>query len=653
MTTIFTRSSLCTGLVALLLGASASHAQIEPTNKYIYSRTSSFTYYGLADGKYNGLLKTETVEPDYAQVGVTTLYTYDTYGNKTTAATSNIAGTPGLGAFDARSSSTDYGVGDGRFALKSTNALGQSEDKVYDDRMGGMTQLRGPNGLYTRWTFDDFGRKTKEARADGTSTVYAYCFINGVEGASNSTTLSGDPINCPAREAGETPAGAVSFVHSEPRDTANAQMGPFVRVYSDLLGRTIRSVTQTFDGVAQPAGTLIVQDTFYNAQGAKIVQTQPRFLSNNSSTLAGSADYGASRTDYDALGRATAVYTADANGSQPSITFEGVGARRAAVQSVSYAGSVVTTTNDKGQTRIEERNISGQVVRITDASGAQLVHQHDAFGNLVATKDALQNQVVMTYDIRGRKLAMTDPDTGLWTYDYDALGQLKQQKSAKQRAASTSTIMYYDRLGRMIARIEPEYTSTWTYDGCSMGVGKLCASSTTNGVSRSVVYDSLGRPTSTRTTVTNGPSFASALSYDTKGRVASQTYPTGLQVSYGYAARGFLQKLSLATLATLNPLPSTPGGNPGVSTSLSTGTMLWQAQTFNAWGKAEQQSFGNGVLSKAQFEAATGRLTKLTAGVGSATNVVNYDYAWDSLNNLSSRADHNGDGAGAVTEVFT
>jgi hypothetical protein len=41
-------------------------------------------------------------------------------------------------------------------------------------------------------------------------------------------------------------------------------------------------------------------------------------------------------------------------------------------------------------------------------------------------------------------------------------------------------------------------------------------------------------------------------------------------------------------------------------TTLAAGSVLWQAQVVNAWGKAEQQAYGNGVLAKAAYEAATG-----------------------------------------------
>ena len=78
--------------------------------------------------------------------------------------------------------------------------------------------------------------------------------------------------------------------------------------------------------------------------------------------------------------------------------------------------------------------------------------------------------------------------------------------------------MAYDRLGRMTSRIA-EDTSAWFYDTyadltvCNKGKGKLCESGTTagTGLSRKFVYDNLGRLINSRTTVTTGPSFASAV----------------------------------------------------------------------------------------------------------------------------------------------
>ena len=680
-------------LLAAALCASEAQAEGAPvSNPYDQTRTSSFTYYGTSDGAKNGLLKSEIVQPltsatPNAQLCVVTTYDYDAYGNKISANTANCAGASGNALFTTRGSSSAFAsqtvtvagvsvtIPAGGFATTSTSAantaLSQSENHTFDPRFGAMTSLTGPNGLTTTWVIDDLGRKTIEIRADLTRTVNTYCFIAGQ--VSDSGTNSGGCATLnPAPTSAEIPADAVAFVHSEPHNTSDVKSGPFARIYTDRAGRTIRSVTEAFDGSTQLGGMnrLIVQDTEYSPYGPQTVATQPYFLDSGISTSNGSTPYGMSLTTYDVLGRPIASYTTDSAGSQPARTVtlgsHGLNTGNLAVTRVLYEGLTTTTTNDKKQTRVEEKNIDGKLVRATDALGAQIAYQHDAFGNLVVTKDALQNQLVVSYDARGRKVAMNDLDTGVWKYDYDAMGQLVWQQSANQLALSQTTTMVYDVLGRMTQRTEPEYVSTWRYDTYAdgspcmqgtaprRGAGKLCESNATNGVNRKVLYDALGRPFNARTTVTNGPSFATAVAYDSAtGRLASQTYPTGLRVNYGYTTKGFLSNMTLATAATVNPRPATPGGVAGATTPLN--PLLWSAGSYNAWGKAELQTVGygvSGIATSAASDGTTGRLLTLSAGANNT--VLNYSFGWDSLNRLTQRNDGNGDGnTGAVTESFT
>lgn len=666
--------SVAAGTLTGLFWLSAAAQGTPVADPYSQTRTSSFTYYGAADGAKYGLLKSETVEPDAANLCVVTTHDYDAYGNKTTVSTANCAGASGRALFDSRGNGSTFAAQTvsvagqsvttpaGTFATSASNALSQSESRTYDPRFGAVLSLTGPNALTTNWTLDDFGRPVREQRADNTATVTYYCYISG-RGAND---LSSNTAGCPSPGASEIPADALMFVHSEPRNTSNAKSGPFSRVYTDRAGRKIRSVTEAFDGANQAGGTarLIVQDTDYNQYGVQVVVTQPYFFDTGSSTGTGASNYGMTRTDVDALGRPVAIYTADAQGQAGSQTYGSRGSRVSAKVTITYAGLTTTTTDDKGQTRKEEKNVDGKLVRVTDALGAQIVHQHDAFGNLVKTKDALGNIATIAYDARGRKVSVDDPDSGLWKYDYDALGQLVWQQSAKQRATAApgdKTTMAYDKLGRMTSRVEPEYTSTWNYDtyaggvACPKGIGKLCESNTSTGINKKVVYDSLGRPSSARTTVTSGPSFASALAYDSAtGRLASQTYPSGVRVNYNYTAKGYLSTLTLAQSVTLNPLPTTPGGTPGGSLSGPAGGVLWRAQSYNAWGKPEKQDYGNGVSNRAVYEAFTGRTNDLQAGVGSATNVLNHQYSWNSLGQLTQRNDANGDGStGAVSDTYT
>lgn len=429
------------GIAAALLGALQSVVAQVPANPYDYTRASSFEY-----DPTTGLLTAETIEPDNIALCVRTSYGMDAYGNRRTATVANCSGTvPPRAQFASRTTTTEFALGtpqtvviggvtvtvpQGAFPLSVSNTLAHTEARTVDPRFGAPLTVTGPNALATTWALDEFGRKTQETRPDNTRVVWFHCLLAGRVPDTSSNTSG-----CPAPGAAEIPADAVQFVHSEPRNTSNAKMGAFTRVYSDRLGRTIRTVTEAFNGSSQPAppGTLIVQDVVYNAFGAKTIETQPYFLATNSSTTSGSADQGLTLTTFDVLGRPTRIDVADPQGSQTTVSFGAYGSRRAARSTVTHNGLTVTTQNDKGQTQIHERNPNGKVVRVTDALGARLVHQYDAFDNLVRTKDALGNTASLVFDLRGRKTELTDPDTGLWKYDYNALGELVWQESPNQR----------------------------------------------------------------------------------------------------------------------------------------------------------------------------------------------------------------------------
>jgi RHS repeat-associated protein len=668
-------------LLALpLLPSAAVQAQTSSTNPNLpadpssYSRTSAFEY-----DPTTGLLVSETVEPDIPSLCVKTTYIYDAYGNKTSATTANCASASGSAIFTTRANSSTFdaqtaailtgssgvplaggaSVPAGAFPTTSKNALNQSQSVTYDPRFGAKISLTGPNGLTTIWQVDDLGRTYKETRADGTNTITLTCYLAGRVSDTSSN------YNCGTPNAAEVPADAASFVSSEVHNGQDSKISSATRVYMDRAGRKIRTVSEAFDGSTQALGPgrLIVQDTEYNAQGVQEVVTNPYFFDTLASTGAGTGGFGMSSTVYDVLGRPTSVYTTDPKGSQVG-QFGAHGGSQAAVTSMQYNGLTTTITDDQQHTRVEEKNIDGKLARITDAQGAQVANFYDIFGNLANTKDALQNIVTIQYDIRGRKVSMSDPDTGTWTYDYDALGELIRQQSPNQAAQSTATTMSYDVLGRMTQRVDPnEYTSSWFYDAyangaCYMGIGKLCESQTTSGIDRKIVYDNLGRSLSTRTDISGGPSFASASTYDGNGRVASQTYPTGLTVNYAYTANGFLSTLNLAPTAQINPLPAVAGGTATKGPALAAKSLLWQGLSYNAWGKIEQQLYGNGVTGNTSFDGIKGLATGSTAGAtggaaGSDTAVMNYSYGWDSLNRLVSRTDANGDGTtGAVSDTM-
>lgn len=684
------RQLLCAIGVSLFAVAGAE-AQVPadpiPANPLSYSRTSAFDYYGPADGAKNGLLKSETIEPGLPQACVTTTYLYDANGNKTESKTESCAGATGYAPVTARRTSADFvsppggasvttGAGRsgsattvqvaqaaGLLAHTTTNELGHVDTRRYDPRFGTATTVIDANGLQSRLTLDDFGRVIEAIAPDGTRIRTWYCVVgSGLDTGTN--TVHGTKGGCPSSLGAEVPTAAAAMVQTITYDAADAQMGSPTRVYTDRLGREIRVATHSFDGANQPGSyrdAIVVKDTIYSVFGAKQVVTQPYFLATRSSTTTGSSDAGGMRTEYDALGRPIFTYIADPNGSVAGIDF-GVTVSRAARQRVVYNGLETETYNDKEQRRKETRSVHGHVVLIEDAAGARLAHKHDAFGNLIETRDALQNRILTTFDVRGRKVQVVDPDAGTVTFAYNAVGELRFQQNAKHKllGASVGVTMTYDDGGRLRQRQEPEYVSNWAYDtyadGTACGKGRLCEATTSQGYRRRISYDGLGRATSTATTFLNGgPQLSSSASYHpVSGRVATQTYPSGLQVGYEYTpANGSLDRLTLLTPASVQPLPAA-GGPAAPTTTLAAGTVLWRAQTVNAWGGAEVQLLGNGVNSRAVRQAASGRISALTAGPGLSNAVQNQSFTWDGLGNLTGRTDHIGDGlTGAVSESFT
>lgn len=663
-------------LAALALVGANALAQTLPAPTFTETRSSKFDY-----DDTTGLLIEEQIEPDNAALCVKTRYQLDANGNRKQTTTSNCTSSPPQGtAFADRTANASYsnsaqplGTLDGSYITSASNALNHTEARFVDPRFGQATSMTGPNGLTTTWEFDALGRKVKETRADGSFSRMWYCYVQFVEDRTSNTPgcpgTSDSMPNLPATDP--KPALALSFVHTQSYGANGAVSGPWTRVYQDMRGRTMRSVTQAFDGDSSTAGKLIVADTFYNQNGAAVLTTQPYFLHSLSSGIDGSA-HGFTYTQFDVIGRPVAVYTADNGEGSESIADAALvteltayghapGAMRFTVVRYAYEGAKTTVTrrNRGGGTQvdIQWRDPQGHVVLAEDAQHAQTAFLYDAQGSLVTTVDPLGNRVEVRYDGRGRKTAMLDPNKGHWTYGYNALGELTSQQSPNQRAAGTTSTLAYDVLGRLVEKLTPEFKTNYLFDtvtgaangaaclsgsgGANATKGKLCGSSTTHGVVRSTVYDRYLRPLNETTAISPDPryvqkTFTQSLEYDANfGRLVKQTWPTGVSVQYGYTTLGAMQTVHNGS-----------------------GYAYWTAQRVNAWGKVEDALLGHGVSSHTRFDPVSGRVTDAAAGTGTditnaaAMNVFKHRYVWDALGNLTTRTDVNGAGNGDASEVF-
>ena len=540
---------------------------LNTTTNTAQDRRTDFTYYPST-----GFMKDTVQEPGKGPgIELTKTFSYDTFGNVIT----ETLGGPGL---TTRVTSTTYDLR-GEFPLTLTNPLGHVVSRSWDPAFGTKLTETDANGQTTSWTYNDFGQQIMEYRPDGTSTETRYYEDN-----------SG--------------SSATSVLYSEVLTTGKAP----VREFYDLLGRSVRTRTQGFDG------SYVNRDTQYNAKGQAYRTSEPYFdgtaIEWNTNT-------------YDFLGRVTAVATADPVKSVTS----------------AYDGFSVSITDAQNRTKSQTLNAAGQVIKVIDEMGTHMGITYDPAGNRIQVTNAVgtpkQNSVSYTYDRLGRMLTQNDPDHGIYTYTYDVLGQKLSEISPKMAAASQSVTYQYDLLGRMTSRTEPEGTTTWTFDnttGGNLGIGQLHSESS-SGFVRTYGYGAgnLGRLTGT-TTVIDGITFNTAMTYNGNGQIATETYPSssaapgGFQVEYQYNALGFQERVQA------------PGG----------GSVYYQMLAGDAAGRTISEWMGDGSIATQVYESASSRVTDQHT-VNGATDIQHFSYTYDDAGNMTSR----GDVRQGLSESFT
>lgn len=392
-------------------------------------------------------------------------------------------------------------------------------------------------------------------------------------------------------------------------NSVNTQIAVPTVKYSDALLREVKWQSWTFDGRER------IAERVYDSRGRLASKSRTRFGAGETAQWTTFAN--------DDLGRVTQMVD-PATGTSAT----------------AYNGLTTVHTNSKNQTRTEVRNALGKLKSVTDNLAKTTTYLYDPFGNLARVTDPLGNQVNVTYDRLGRKTQLRDPNLGTWNYVLNALGETRTQTDA----ASQIVRFRYDALGRLQQRLAPDLNANWTYDTATKGIGKLAEAYTLIGTStrdyqRLHQYDTLGRPS--RSTVRMDYDYVTDSAYDTNGRLTRTTYQrntvggtggTSAAVDHRYNSNGYLDQLTLV------------GGN-----------VLWSVNEQDALDRVTRQTFGNGVVTRRDFNATTARLTGIVAGPlvsGQPSGAVQTDsYLYDSLGNLDFRSQLN-DSGGLLQETF-
>ena len=285
----------------------------------------------------------------------------------------------------------------------------------------------------------------------------------------------------------------------------------------------------------------------------------------------------------------------------------------------------------------------GNLTRETDPNNNPATqHTPDALNRLVQTIDRLGGTTAYGYDVNDRPTQVTPPEKSATQYVYDDLGNLLQEVSPDRntttytydaagnlktiKTARGPTLTYtYNALNRPILAAPQAlpYRTTYAYDTCANGVGRLCSVSNSHGVV-TYGYDGLG----------NVAEHQSLLyTYTLAGRLKTMTYPSGAVVTYFYDTTGQVRRIRLTRNGTFQPLAYNIQYAPfGPVTALTYGNGKTLAQTWDtAYRLSSQTTTGVLQLDYAQYDPNGNLRQRLDAIASQWSN-----FAYDPLDRLDT-----------------
>lgn len=513
-------------------------------------------------------LDQETIEPGDTNYQVVRDIDYDGFGNISSETVTGAGMAP-------RTTTTNWGVL-GQFPETVTNPLSQTTDPSWDYVLGVPLAMMDPNGITVSWTYDDFGRRTRETRPDGTYTDFVLTDCTSVN---NYCGTGYDRVKTKVRSSQKQTNG----IEIRYDDT-----------YLDTLDRTVQVEQQMLSGAVSRVRTI------YDLLGRVAQVSMPSVWTNP-------AFY--TTAEYDILNRPTQI-SRQIDAGNGTLQFT----------SVSYEGLTTTITDPEGKKSTKVMDALGRVFRSIDDIGHYQQFDYDAFGSVLEVTDSasLSSPLLKAsydYGIRAFRRTSNDMDMGNWTYTPNALGEVVAYTDAKGQNFSAT----FDKLSRPLTRTEPDENTVWTWgtSAAAHNIGRL-ASVSSSGHSEAYDYDSSARLV--KRTITADAIYEIDYEYDSDtGLLEFLRYP---ESTFGYR------------------LPLKHDYQNGILQTVSQGSYVyWQANATDARGNIIDATLGNGIRTVRSFDAVTGWLSYIQSGIQTDTDRQNMEYLWDKVGNLKQRHD--------------
>jgi YD repeat-containing protein len=468
------------------------------------------------------------------------------------------------------------------------------------DTSGNLLTNTDPVGETRSDTFDSSGQVTSSTDRNGNTTLFAYNGTGDLTGAT-------DPLG-----------GSSAFVYDgASRLTSLTDPNGHVTGFThDALGRLITTTnavagvrTFAFDAegrllsVTDEAGS--TTSYAYDDLGRQILRTDPLLNTTSSSydlggniTALTNLNGNTTTFTYDSLFRLTAV--TDATGNADARTHDA-------------NGNLTSITNRRGYVTSATYDDVDRLSTVTDAVGNSDARTYDGNSNLTSYTDANGSVWGTTFDAVNRVIARTNALNETWQYSYDPSSNLINQTDAALLVATFS----YDNNHRLIGESFADgNTSAFTYDSDGNMLTALDDSS-----SYTYTYDPFHRVLQT---TDNLVSKSTSQTYDTVGRILTQTGPEGAVTTYGHDNAG-----RLATIL-----------DPAGTTTL----------THDAFGNVLTDARPNGVTSTFTYDER--ELQESISHAGSSGVIQSFNYTRDANGFITKTTRDNGETINYLRDII-
>lgn len=424
------------------------------------------------------------------------------------------------------------------------------------DPMGNVVSTTDANGEITGYSYDCRGNLITETDADGGVRFYTYNGngkpVSTTDATGNTTTYEYDAEDRLAatidplgnRSTIEYSAAGLKLadVDAEGRRTEYSYDASGLLISETSPGGHITSYTYDDDerlvsAVDAVGGTVAYE---YSATGKLVKAVDQAGLTttytyDTAGRLVSAIDPVGSITSfgYDAMGNL--VSKTDPLGKKTTCTYD-------------KKGNLLTKKNAKGESFSYTYDAADHLVRETNPLGTSSLFSYDAAGRLTATQgadrytyrqvlDALGNVLQVekagnlypnasyAFDAEDRLITETLGANEVSSSSYDAAGRLVSSVNARGQVRTYT----YDASGRLMGFSDAEGSSSYAYDAD----GNLLSATDAQGT-LTRERDALGRVVGAVDVLGNQTSYI----YDSRGNLASLTYPDGKKVSYTYDAAG-------------------------------------------------------------------------------------------------------------------